>query len=84
MGERHAGRQHQRGEALPVGNAQINDRNAGGARRSDRILVVVPGGNHRPAGGQRQRAGAAALAEAKDRNVPVREAGDGDHGAMVT
>ena len=64
---------------LPVGDVQVGDGDAGGARRGDRILVVVPGGNRRPAGGQRQRAGAAALAEAEDRDVLSAEAGDGDH-----
>ena len=72
VGERHAGREHQRGEALPVGDAQILDRNAGAPRRRDRRRAVVPGGDTGAAGDQRQRGRAAALAEAEDRDVLVR------------
>ena len=42
MGQRHAGREHQRGDPAPVDMAQVRDRDAGGARLLDRLLAVVP------------------------------------------
>ena len=56
MRERHAGREHQRGDPAPVDMAQVGDRNAGGARLLDRLLVVVERDHVGAAGEQRARA----------------------------
>ena len=79
MGERHARRQHQRGEQPPVGEAEVLDRDAGRARRLDHLVLIVPSGDDRTAGGERRRRRAAAAAEAEDRDLLSAEARDRDH-----
>eukprot|EP01037_Dinobryon_pediforme_P019780 gene19779-20255_t len=53
MGERHAGRQHEGGEARPVGRAQVLDIDAGGAGGIAPGLAVVPGDDIRATGDER-------------------------------
>ena len=56
MSERNAGRQHQGGEALPIGDPEIANGHARGFRCRDRIRAVVPSRNLGAAGGERERA----------------------------
>ena len=69
MGERHAGREHQRGDPAPVDAAQIGDRNAGGARLLDARLGVVERHHIGAAGQQRARAREPGRAEAEQRDL---------------
>ena len=55
MGERHAGRQHQRIDGAPIRLVQIAKRQSSSPRRLAPALAVVPGQNLRPARQQRPR-----------------------------
>ncbi len=79
VGERHARREHQRGETFPVGGAEVADRDLLLPRRFDRGGAVVPGRDLRLAGDERGGGGDAAAAEAEDRDVLSGEGGDRDH-----
>ena len=79
MGERDAGGEDQRGETLPVGDAQIFHGDAGGLGRGDRLAIIVPRRHPGAAGGQRQRRRAAAGAEAEHGNAFAGKGGDGGH-----
>ena len=47
MGERHAGREHQRGELRPVDVPQVGGRDAGAGRLRHRVGIVVPADRRR-------------------------------------
>ena len=79
MGERHAGREHQRGNPAPVDVAQIRDRNAGRPRLLDARLGVVERHDIRAAGEQRARARDPRGAEAEQRDLLAGECRDRDH-----
>ncbi len=81
MGQRHARRQHQRGEAAPVGAPEIDDRDAlGRGRRHAVSRLSSQAATIGAAGGQR-RGGAPAAAEAEDGDLPSSEARGRDQGA---
>ena len=81
MRERHAGRQHQRGDLRPVEFAQILRLEAGGARLGELLVVVIEGDDLGAARGQRARRQKARTAEAEDRDLLTRE--DGDRGSRI-
>ena len=56
MGERHAGREHQRGDLRPVDAAQVGGRNAGRARPCATFVGVVVAGDDLGAAGQQRAA----------------------------
>ena len=55
MGERHAGRQHQRGDARPIERVQVLRPDAGGLRFGKLFGLIVEGDDLRAAGFQRTR-----------------------------
>ena len=80
MGQRHAGRQHQRGEIRPRYVSQIRGDETG-LRRLRQIVDVVVARNHFSAAGlQRVAACKTRAAEAEHRDRLAGEGGDGDHG----
>ena len=79
MRQRHAGRQHQRGDVRPVEFAQILRLEAGGLRLGDLLVVVVEGDDLGAALHQRARRQQAGTAEAEDRDLSSGERGDRDH-----
>ena len=79
MGERHAGRKHQRRDPAPVEIVQVGDRNAGAGRILDTIGAVVPADDVGAAGKQRAGGDQPGTAEAEDRDLAARECGGRDH-----
>src|SRR6185369_13115358 len=79
MGQRHAGREHQRRDLTPVDVAQVGDRNPGGARLLDRRFAVVERHHIRAAREQRARTRKAGSAEPEQRDLFAGQAGERDH-----
>ena len=79
MGERHAGREHQRGDARPVDLAQVGGRDAGAGRLDDGVRAVVPADDVGAAREQRARARQPRPAEAENGDLPSGESSNGDH-----
>ena len=79
MGQRHAGRQHQCGDARPIEFAQIPRLEAGGLRRDHALVAVIEGDNLGTARSKRARRQQTRTAEAKDRDLLTSKNGDGDH-----
>ena len=79
MGERHAGRKHQRRDLRPVELAQVGGRNAGAGRILDAGGAVVPAHHVGAAGEQRAGGDQAGTAEAEHGDLASRESGDRDH-----
>ncbi len=84
MGQRHAGRQHQRREIRPRHRAQIGGDEAGLRRLGDVVGAVVARDHFGAARLQRVAARKAGAAEAEHRDRLAREGGDGDHSAQLT
>ena len=80
MGQGNAGREHERGEARPVGRCQIAHRKALGDGFLARARLVVPEDGIGAARLQaRARRQAPLSAKAEDRNVPAGEDRHGNH-----
>ena len=79
MGERHARREHQRGDFRPVDMAKVGRGNAGAGRLRDRIRIVVPADDVGAAGEQRTGADQSRAAEPKHGDLSAGEAGDRNH-----
>jgi hypothetical protein len=79
VGERHAGREHQRGNPRPVDLAQVGGRNAGAGRLDDDVRAVVPAEDVRAAREQRACARQPRPAEAEDGDLLSGESGNGNH-----
>jgi hypothetical protein len=79
MGERHAGREHERRNGRPVGLAQIGSCAAGGLRLRHPFGVVITRDHVGTAGRQRLAACEARATETKDRNGLADEGGDRNH-----
>jgi hypothetical protein len=79
MGERNARREDEAVEFAPGRLAEIDGAYARRDRRGDRVALVVPGRHLGAACLERFRRGAAAGAEAEDRDAFSLEAGDRDH-----
>ena len=79
MRERHAGREHQRGDPAPVDVAQVRDRNPGRPRLLDARLGIVERDDIRAAGQQRARARKPRGAETEQCDLFSRECRDRDH-----
>jgi hypothetical protein len=79
VGERNAGRQHQRRDPRPVDMPQIGGRNPGRRRLGHAVGIVVPADDIGTAGQQRARARQPGVAEAEDGDLAAGEGGDRDH-----
>ena len=79
MGQRRAGRQHQRGEIRPRYVAQIGGDEAGLRGLGDIVGIVVAGDHFGAAGLQRMAARKPRAAEAEHRDRLAGKGGDGDH-----
>ena len=79
MGERHAGREHQRGNLRPVDMPEVGGGDAGAGRLGDGVGAVVPADHVGAAGEQRAGADQPGAAEAEHRDLLAGETGDGDH-----
>ena len=79
MGERHARREHQRGNLRPVDLPEVGGGNAGARRLGDGIGAVVPADDVGAAGEQRAGADQPGAAEAEHGDFLSGEAGDRDH-----
>src|SRR5262249_2118317 len=82
--EGHPGREHQCGEALPVGAAQIGHGHAGGSRGGNGGGTVVKGRDLGAPGDQRPSGRTTAGAPANNGDVLTAEGGDGDHAAITS
>ena len=80
MGERNAGRKHQRRDLRPVELAQVGGRNPRARRVGDAGGTVVPAHHVGAAGEQRAGRDQAGAAEAEHGDFFSRERGDRDHG----
>ncbi len=80
MGERHAGREHERRDPAPVDLAQVGGRDPGLRRMLDARRIVVPADHVGAAREQRAGAREPRGAEPEHRDLAVRKCGDGDHG----
>ena len=83
MGQRHAGRQHQRREAVPRRGAQVGRGEAGVCGFSHARGVIIAGNHLGAAGTQRLAAREAGAAESKHRNSLAGKGRDGDHDAVL-
>ncbi len=79
MGERHAGREHQRGDSRPVDPTQVGGRYARTRGLGEGIGIVVPAHDVGAAAQQRARSGQTRAAQTEDRHPSAGEAGDRDH-----
>src|SRR5262245_20533687 len=79
MRERHAGREHKRGNFLPIELPQVTARNARARRLSDALGAVVPADDVRPTRKQGARACQSRPAEAEDGDLLSRKGRDRDH-----
>src|SRR5207245_7045299 len=79
MRERHAGREHERGNCRSVSMTQIGSLKASGLRLRHPFCVVIAGNDLSAAGRQRLAACEARATETKDRNGLAGERGDRDH-----
>ena len=79
MGERHAGRQHQRRDLGPVDVAQIGGGNAGGIGLGDALRVIVERDDIGAAGEQRAGAHQPRAAQTEHRDLFPREGRNRDH-----
>ena len=79
MGQRHAGREHERGEARPIGLPEIACADALGPRRFQAGGAVVAGDDLCAARLQRQRRHEARTAEPEQRDRLAGEGGDRRH-----
>src|SRR6185312_6662969 len=77
--ERHAGREHERGNSRPDGLPQIAAGNARGRGLGHGVGSVVPADDVGPSREQRARARQPRPAEAEDGNLLSREGGDRNH-----
>ena len=82
MGERHAGRQHQRRDFGPVDVAQISGRNAGCIGLGDALHIVVAGDDVGAAGKERAGAHQPRAAQTEHRDLFPREGRNRDHGYL--
>ena len=83
MGQRRARRQHQGGEAGPVGARQVLDREPFRLRLHASGHAVVPEDRPRAAGLQRARGRDAGPSQAEDRDPSALMAGNGDHASSA-
>ncbi len=79
MRQRHAGRQHERGETRPVDFAQIGNGNAFSLRARDAFGIVVPRGDDSAALGKRPRGRDPRSAQAEKGDLASIECGDRRH-----
>ena len=79
MGEGHARRKHQRGEARPVRRGEVDDGHARGRGLGALGLRIVPGRDLGPSGDQRPRGGEARSAEPEQGDRPPGECRGGRH-----
>ena len=82
MGERHAGRQHQRRDFGPVDVAQISGGNAGCIGLGDALHIVVAGDDVGAAGKERAGAHQPRAAQTEHRDLFPRESRNRDHGYL--
>jgi hypothetical protein len=82
MGQRNAGREHERRDPAPVELAQIFNGKARTCRMSDAVLAVVPAHHIGPAGGERAGSNHPGAAQAEHGNFFAGERSDGDHGGI--
>ena len=83
MGQRHAGRKHQRDDIAPWHSAQVCDHEAGLRGFCDVVCVVVGGDHFGAARFQRVATRKARATETEHRDRLAGEGGDGDHGKAV-
>ena len=83
MGERHAGREYQRGKARKIRLAQIRDRDALRPHGLDPLGIVVESVHPRATGHQRAGGGQPGSAEAEQGDVAPGEDGRGGHADLL-
>ena len=82
MGERNAGREHQRRDLRPIELPQVGGRNAGCVRLRHALRIVVEGDHVGAAGEERARAHQSRAAQPEHGDLLTGEGGNGDHGAL--
>jgi hypothetical protein len=79
VGQRHAGRQNQRGEGRPVGLAQVRGVDALGGRPGHAVGIVVAGNHGRTAGLQAEGGGETRAPQTKQGDGSAGKGGDRNH-----
>ena len=82
MGQRHAGREHQRVEILPVGGAQVGGAQAIARGDTDRAFIIIKADDLAAAIAQGKGGGRARVAEAEHGNGLADKGCDGGHGQL--
>ena len=76
MGERNAGREHQRRDLRPIELPQVGGRNAGGVRLRHALRIIVEGDHVGAAGEERARAHQSRAAQPEHRDLLTGEGGE--------